>query len=201
MRKTLLCFACLLLALPGHPCWGQFIRVPVIRVPVVRAPVIPHVPVHVPGQSQAGEKSWEEILPWAGGALAVVAGAGGGWYLVSKWRTKAAPRAVIRIRALPPGDPPEWVRAAWVGLELPLIVGQVRPEEGPAQQAVSRQQVNVPEGYAVDGKTAVETLESASSEAASWWRSNAPDVLAPGYQLVFPAHVCERLDDLGQPRA
>ena len=32
----------------------------------------------------------------------------------------------------PPGEAPASVRAAWIGLELPLIVGQVRPEDGTA---------------------------------------------------------------------
>jgi hypothetical protein len=160
------------------------------------------MPVHVPGnhgqKSDKGGTAWQDVLLWTGGGLAVVAGVGGGWYLVRKVRAKTAPRARVRIIALPPGDPPEWVRAAWVGLELPLILKQVRPEDGPAQQAVSRQEVFIANGYAVDGKTAVAMVESASFDAGKWWRDNAPDVLAPGYQMVFPAHVCERLDDLGQ---
>jgi hypothetical protein len=89
------------------------------------------------------------------------------------------------------------VRQAWVGLELPLILDQTRPEHMAVQGAVSQQPVAAPAGYAVEGKAAIAVLESANAEIASWWRENAPHVLAPGYQLVFPAEVCERLDDLG----
>jgi hypothetical protein len=118
-------------------------------------------------------------------------------YLIGALRKKAAPRARIRIKAMPPGEPPEWVRSAWVGLELPLIAGQVRPEGGTVHQAVSFREVSLTGGYAVDGKTAVKILQSANTEAAQWWRDNAPEVLYPGNQMVFPADVCERLDDLG----
>ena len=55
-----------------------------------------------------------------------------------------------------------------------------------------------PAAYAVDGKTALDFLASASPDAAAWWRENAPEISSSGYQLVFPAEVCERLDDLGQ---
>jgi hypothetical protein len=88
------------------------------------------------------------------------------------------------------------VRHAWVGLLLPLIEGQVQTEYAVAQQVVSHALVTAPSAYAVEGTAAIGVLESANPEAAAWWRQNAPEVLAAGYQLIFPAEVCERLDDL-----
>jgi hypothetical protein len=166
----------------------------------VRAPVphIPHVPVPihtVPGRHQAADEK-SDGWKWVGIAAIVLVGAGIIWYGVRKWHRKMTPRALVRVTASPPGEAPDWVRASWVGLELPLIAGQVRPLQGPAYQVLSRSFVLVPDGYAVDGKTAVQILESANLEAGQWWRTNSPDVLAPGYQMVFPAHVCERMDDL-----
>jgi hypothetical protein len=32
---------------------------------------------------------------------------------------------------------------------------------------------------------------SVRPSAAAWWRSHAPHTLANGYQLLFPADVCE----------
>ena len=81
--------------------------------------------------------------------------------------------------------------------ELPVIVGQTQAAKGITLGVLSRRSVDAPPGYAVEGRRALAALESASPEAAAWWRENAPDVLAPGYQLIFPAEVCERLDDLG----
>jgi hypothetical protein len=131
------------------------------------------------------------------GGVALLALFGVGAYLVRRWRNRSSRRAVIRITAPPPGELPEFVRRAWVGLELPLIPGQVHVERITAQEVLSRHEVNAVPGYAVDGRTAVEILASASPEVARWWRENAPDILAPGYQLIFAAEVCERLDDLG----
>jgi len=207
MRNLLISCVVLLLVAPPQPCWSQFIRIPV-RIPV-RAPMphIPHVPVHVPhvsghrdpgrqqaGGNQAGDSS---VLMWIALAVAGLAGVGIVLCLVRKWRRNTTPRALVRITAPPPGEAPDWVRACWVGLELPLISGQVRPLQGPAYQVLSRSFVLVPDGYAVDGKTAVQILETANVAAGHWWRANVPAVLAPGHQMVFPAHVCERMDDLG----
>ena len=198
MRSIGLWLGAVLLVVAVRPCWGQFVRPPIV-VPRPPVPIPVHVPVHVPagthGANQGG--GWnEQTWWWVGGGVAGVVGIGGGSLLVYKLRKRAAPRAVVRIIALPPGEAPEPVRQAWVGLLLPLIQGQVQTENVLAQQAVSHQPVAAPSAYAVEAKAAIELLESANPEAAAWWKQNAPEVLAPGYQLIFPAEVCERLDDL-----
>jgi hypothetical protein len=194
MRSARLLGAAFLLAATARPCWGQFVRPPPVIAP--RPPVL--VPVHVPhGPNQGGKDSENGVSGWVIGGVAVLAGLGGGGYLIHRWRRRSSRRAVIRITAPPPGELPEFVRRAWVGLELPLIPGQTRAEMLTAQEALSRRAVDALPGYAVEGRTAVAILATANPEMAQWWRENAPEILAPGYQLVFAAEVCERLDDLG----
>jgi len=95
----------------------------------------------------------------------------------------------IKIVDVPPGQAPDWVRKAWVGLEMPLsnvqpdhigiLIGVVdkKPEDANAG------------GYVVSGRVAIETLERKNTEAANWWRENAPWIL--GNQLVFDKKVCQ----------
>jgi hypothetical protein len=107
-------------------------------------------------------------------------------------RAVTASRAVghVRITALPPGEAPEDIRRAWIGLELPIVNG---PAEGPVFGVVSHHAARCGAGYAVNGAEAVRRLAAKAPDAAAWWRTNAPHVLTGGYQLVFPADVCERV--------
>jgi hypothetical protein len=102
-------------------------------------------------------------------------------------------RGRIRIVAMPPGDAPEHIRRAWVGLELPLANGQSGPSRQPAQGILSGQDEGPCSGYAVDGREGVALLAAKAPEAAAWWRQQAPHVTTHGYQLVFPADVCEQV--------
>jgi hypothetical protein len=101
-----------------------------------------------------------------------------------------AAASCIRIIATPPGDAAESIRRAWVGVELPLIAGEQQPQSLRVLGVLSGA-VGSTVGYAVDGQTAVNLLASHDPNAADWWRENAPHVLAAGYQLIFPADVCE----------
>ena len=102
-------------------------------------------------------------------------------------------RGRIRIVAMPPGDAPEHIRRAWVGLELPLANGQSGPTRQPVQGILSAQDEGPVSGYAVDGREGVALLTAKAPEAAAWWRQQAPHVTMHGYQLVFPADVCEQV--------
>lgn len=201
MRTTCIIALAVLLSASARPCAAQFVRPPVIRppTPIVHPPIV-HVPgTHGPqGPNQGGNILESEVFWWCvGGTLALIAVITVTCLLV-RWYKRSGPRARIRIVAVPPGEAPEFVRRAWVGLELPVTAGQVEADKGVALGVLSQQPVDAPAGYAVDGKTAVAVLESASPEIAAWWRENAPAVVARGYQLIFPAAVCERLDDLGR---
>jgi hypothetical protein len=198
MKPAIPLAAVLWLAATGYPSRAQFVRPPVIIPrPPVHIPV--HVPVHGPHGSNRGEKDAHngDLPKWVIGGLVALLGLGVGSFLIQALRKRSARRSVIRIIATPPGEAPESVRRGWVGLELPLVPGQTRPEWGSARQVLSGRAVGDLSGYAVDGPTAIKLLTSADPEAAAWWRQNAPHVLASGYQLVFPAHVCERPDDPG----
>jgi len=93
----------------------------------------------------------------------------------------------IRIIATPPGQSPEWVREAWVGLELPLIEDN---QPGVQTGVLLGKPENIG-GYRVDGKEAIEALEKHYPSAAEWWKKNVPNVI--GNQLVFKKEVCEVL--------
>lgn len=100
-------------------------------------------------------------------------------------------RGRVRITAVPPGEAPEWVRRAWVGVELPTLNREPKPL--PAWQVSTRRSAGSPSGFAVSGAAAVKAVAAVNPDAGEWWRANAAEVLRPGYQLVFPAEVCERL--------
>ncbi len=180
--------AAVLLAAVGQPCWGQFIRPPVV---VPRVPV--HVPFHphFPGIHQ-GPGAQDDTWIWAACGLAALFGVG---WLIHSRRKQSRPSAAIRIIAAPPGEAPEFVRQAWVGLALPVVAGQSEAANLTAQQVLSGRSVGAPLSYAVDGPAAIAILNAASPKAAAWWRQNAPEALVAGYQLVFPAEVCERADE------
>jgi hypothetical protein len=128
---------------------------------------------------------WVVLFLFGAGVFAMIC--------VAVARSAGAKAARVRIVAVPPGEAPEQVRRAWVGLELPLTRG----ESGPRAQDVVGVQSNRLQGqwtgFAVNGATAVTLLAAKAPEAAGWWRRNAPHVLVGGYTLVFPAEVCERV--------
>jgi hypothetical protein len=91
----------------------------------------------------------------------------------------------VWITAAPPGDEPEDVREAWVGLVLPLAPGVTgsRPlsDTGEVPAWV----------YVVDGPGALALLAKENPEAAAWWRQHDPGRGQPGGRFVFPAEACE----------
>jgi hypothetical protein len=100
-------------------------------------------------------------------------------------------RCRVRIVDVPPGEAPDYVRRAWVGLELPLAPGQKGPCHMATEGVMSGQEDGETDGYLVLGSEAVTLLAAHDAEAALWWRTHAPHVLVSGYQLVFPTEVCD----------
>jgi hypothetical protein len=113
----------------------------------------------------------------------------------------------IRIISTPPGEAPEDIRKAWVGLVLPLARFRPRRETwtsgvltGPRSLLgflaaalsgrLKRQVV-----YNVSGRVAIDALAAHSPYAASWWRQNAAHVPRRGWLLGFPAEVCEEVHE------
>lgn len=128
-------------------------------------------------------------------AFMVISGllVGASFLVYSIWK-RSPSRLRIRIIATPPGEAPEEIRRAWVGMELPLAREESRPRKLNTVGVLSHYETATTLGYIVDGRTAVDLLASHEPHAAEWWRENAPHVVAFGYQLIFPAEVCERMD-------
>jgi hypothetical protein len=124
------------------------------------------------------------ILVGLGTVLAVV-GAGLAW----------AKRTVAHLRIVqtPPGDAPEEVRRAWIGVELPLNRWENTPRLQESVGVLSNRVEGYAMGFTVAGRKAVNALANQAPDAACWWRENAPHVLANGYQLFFPLEFCERV--------
>jgi hypothetical protein len=116
-------------------------------------------------------------------------------FLVRKHWKKTSTRSIqIRIIATPPGEAPEEIRRAWVGLELPLANGQQQAQVYSPEEVVSREAVGPVTGHAVEGRAAIQQLALASEDAAAWWYDHAPHVLVEGYQFIFPDEVCQRVE-------
>jgi hypothetical protein len=118
-------------------------------------------------------------------------------------------RAYIRIIAVPPGEAPEDVRQAWVGVRIPLPLFHRRPRAwrsagvltGPRTllarlSALWSGRLGRANGYAVSVIEAIAALEAAHPEAARWWREHAPHLVRPGKAFVFSAEVCVVEDSL-----
>lgn len=117
-------------------------------------------------------------------------------------------RTYVRIVAVPPGEAPEDVRQAWVGLRLPLllfhgkskslkIAGVLTGPKGFLDRLATLfsgryEQRN---GYAISVLEAIAVLEGANPQAAAWWRQNAPHLVRPGKAFMFPVEVCLKEHD------
>jgi hypothetical protein len=78
----------------------------------------------------------------------------------------------FRVVAPPPGEEPEELRQAWVGLELPLRKHQSGSTE---------------EGYSIAGPEAVKLLAAHNPTAAQWWHTR----LHHGSVCIFPTETCQ----------
>jgi len=113
---------------------------------------------------------------------------------------------IIRIKSTPPGEAPEHIRQAWVGLEIP-----VPPRFAGRRRAFGVGVLSGPKsilgsllallfgrgkheiGYIVEASVAVELLATRSPAAADWWRQNASHHIKPGRWFLFAAECCEEL--------
>jgi|SRR6476646_10862702 hypothetical protein len=113
----------------------------------------------------------------------------------------------IRVIATPTGQAPDWVRRAWVGLEL-SVVGNPQPKAYPVFGVLTgptsylgnlwgllRGKAERLAGYPVYAGGAVELLAASNPEAAKWWRDNAPHLLRRGRLFVFNADACTLVDE------
>ena len=112
----------------------------------------------------------------------------------------------IRIIRIPPGEAPESIRQAWVGLVLPLTPGCERVCSTHTYGVLSGPRTFLGElfrrltgrlrrkaGYVVDVQAAIDILEDAAPAAAAWWRENVPHAMRPGRRFLFAPDACEVL--------
>ncbi|PTX90952.1 hypothetical protein [Opitutus sp. ER46] len=101
----------------------------------------------------------------------------------------------IRIVATPPGEAPLEVREQWVGLELPLMGGEVSAVQietcGVVTGEIDREETI---GYVIDIEDAMLALASKSPSAVAWWRTNAAHLFEAGGTLVFHEYVCRLVE-------
>ncbi len=111
----------------------------------------------------------------------------------------------IRIVACPPGEAPQAIREAWIGLELPfrgtpwshrrlfLTSGVVTGPRTLWQRLLYalRGRLAIQSGYAVNALEAVNILATKDAAAARWWREHGAHLLDGKRNLLFIANVCE----------
>jgi hypothetical protein len=109
----------------------------------------------------------------------------------------------VRIIATPPGEAPEEVRRAWVGLHLPLAAGETGPRTRPVGGVLTGARTFLGKlfklltgrrryqyGYVIDAPQALVLLADKAPWAARWWREHAPHCWEPGHRFLFAAEVC-----------
>ena len=119
------------------------------------------------------------------------------------------PMAKLRIISTPPGQAPEYIRRAWLGLELPLAVS--KPKAVHSAGVVSGRgslgvwlglltgAVKENSGWVVPAEGALAVLEVSRPDAAQWWRVNLPHLFTPGRKLVFATACGEAVAEPGDP--
>ena len=114
----------------------------------------------------------------------------------------------LTITAVPPGEAPQWVREAWVGLSLPLAQppgartyaltsGVVSgPKTWLARvRALVTGQLSPKAGYRVEVPAAIAVLAERHPRAAAWWRENTPHLVQPRKYFIFPDGVGRVTED------
>jgi hypothetical protein len=96
--------------------------------------------------------------------------------------------AKVEITSTPPGQAPEWVRNAWIGLMLPVDENP----NGILQIGVHGGRAQNKGGYSVPTEEALKILGQANDDAAQWWYDNLP--VMPSW-LVFHRDVCRFVEE------
>jgi len=116
------------------------------------------------------------------------------------------PAFKVLIVRRPIGEAPEWVRDAWVGLELPLAhPGEITIETGGVLTgprtwpgwwwARLTGRLEVVSGHVVKADRAIDLLGRSRPDAAAWWRGHAPAFCRPGAEFIFDSAACEPSPD------
>lgn len=101
----------------------------------------------------------------------------------------------FRVVRIPPGEAPEWVRRAWVGLVLPadgpFRSGVILPKRGAVTGKYERGTVSAT--FSVMYRTALPILRAVDPEAANWWENFSHRGFRddPSALLIFSPEACE----------
>lgn len=106
----------------------------------------------------------------------------------------------IRIIDRPLGEAPDWVRDAWIGLELDLLIPQeiTAPTRGVLSGRswwrslwVRLFRGNPPvTGFVVSGKNSIDRLATVRPDAAAWWHQHAPQHAGGALDFIFDREAC-----------
>lgn len=109
----------------------------------------------------------------------------------------------IRIKSAPVGEAPLRVREAWIGLCLPLCEPGLQADEvsgvlthrnlGARIRRLFKLSPDKMLGYAVNAKIAVDLLAINRPDAATWWRTNTPDLLRGKSTFLFDLAACDEI--------
>jgi hypothetical protein len=118
----------------------------------------------------------------------------------------------VRITSTPPGEAPEAVRRAWIGLELPLARPTSAPRtvhsggvlSGPrgfwsALFGLASGRTHESSGWVIKVRDAMQVLEASAPDAAKWWRENVPRMFEGDRSFVFATACAEPIRDPGDP--
>lgn len=192
------------------------VRLP--SIPPIHSPI--HPPIHIPPSTDPSQQNQQHGNPDASDSLGFVIlgsigfglltllavvlngkrncsstknGCLGSNYGAALSERGKSTHGLIRIVTTPPGEAPQSIREAWIGLELPLVRSREQGKKLSVMGVLSWAR-SFMTGYAVEGQVALEHLAAHSPAAAAWWRENVPHVLKSGFQFIFPVGNCVRLD-------
>jgi len=98
----------------------------------------------------------------------------------------------IKFVSTPTGQAPEWVRNAWIGVEVETFDTSGPNDILRGVKGGKADQSNIG-GYKVSTKEAVEAVRKTNPEAAKWWDKNLPTSVFS--TLVFGKVFCEVISD------
>lgn len=99
----------------------------------------------------------------------------------------------VKITSRPGGYAPEWVRNAWINIELEVIYEpealKIQAMMSPIGPVPITQKMN---GYVIKTADALEVLKLHNQEAYQWWEKNREDLfLNPEARWFFEAGCCQ----------
>lgn len=97
----------------------------------------------------------------------------------------------VEITATPPGEAPQWVRDAWVGLVFPTVDPRLTNYRDRPPVGVLSGRPTEGGGYTVPALVALELLRLKSPSACDWWQQNVPALLSAEAGLCFDYSACE----------